>query len=142
MPVRTKAVIEIMGAINNLTHPLPMENFRGIMDALTDGKVHFDRPSAWPTPTDSCAKDSTVQGSQVLNIAIRGTVKDDKLLIEGRCWHCGKRDCYEHCNGSDDGKHQLDGFSVVQADMEGVVDVSCKNCGQSGSVSITEVNWE
>ncbi len=82
--------------------------------------------------------------------AARIKSRRDQLLIEGRCWHCGKRECYEHCNDADDGKHVMDGLgkhvmdglSIIQADMEGVVDVSCKNCGQSGSVSITEVNWE
>jgi hypothetical protein len=47
------------------------------------------------------------------------------------------------CKGSKDGKHEPDPASIVPADGAGkdkgtdwIVDVWCKNCGESGSVRI------
>ena len=67
------------------------------------------------------------------------------------CVFCGDPDCYEHCSGAAHGKHAIDfdhwpiiaqGYDFV---AEGcfVLDLYCKHCGQSGSVTISpdDVMW-
>lgn len=55
------------------------------------------------------------------------------------CTTCGaKAPCYLHCSGAEDGKHAYKPGSIeVRAGRTGddhvLVDVTCKNCGQSGS---------
>lgn len=61
-----------------------------------------------------------------------------------KCKICGKKDCYEHCKNMPDGKHVVAPHSLVQAEgVELVADVSCKSCGQSGSVAIlnSDIAW-
>jgi len=115
-----------------LVHPIPMSSVRAILDVLFDEQYQVDAHSMKPD-------------SEVLTFNVRGVVKDGKLTVEGRCRHCGETGCYKHCNDADDAIHVLDRTSSVQADVEGVVDVSCKLCGQGGSFAIPnddEINWE
>lgn len=54
--------------------------------------------------------------------------------------------CYAHCQQSEDGQHVPDWASVSRDGdaPTGVIDVCCKNCGQSGGVTLTDemVEWE
>lgn len=50
----------------------------------------------------------------------------------------------EHCSASPDGEHEADPVSAEQAaDCDFVIDLWCKFCGQSGSVTIDpkEIQW-
>jgi hypothetical protein len=66
------------------------------------------------------------------------------------CKFCDRVDaygtCYEHCQESVDGTHVPD-WRTVSRDADapnGVVDVCCRQCGQSGAVTLTDdmVEWE
>jgi hypothetical protein len=61
------------------------------------------------------------------------------------CKHCSKTNCYEHCQETEDGKHEADPTSgTVPAGSEFLVDYTCKHCGQSGAVAVDpkEIQWE
>jgi hypothetical protein len=59
------------------------------------------------------------------------------------CKHCGKENCYKHCQSADDGKHVPDPKAITPDQDSGqgrgtdwIIDVSCVNCGTSGSLKI------
>ena len=54
-----------------------------------------------------------------------------------------KQDSDLHCPKSPTKQHEPDGFSAVQAPFSLVLDLNCKHCGRSGSVTIDpkEILW-
>jgi len=61
------------------------------------------------------------------------------------CKHCGKDNCYEHCQKTEDGRHEADPMSgTIPPGCEFLVDYTCKHCGQSGSLAVAEkdIMWE
>jgi len=73
---------------------------------------------------------------------IGGPVKAETRFV---CKHCSKENCLEHCQETEDGKHEADPQSAtVPAGSEFLVDYTCKHCGQSGSLAVDEkdIMWE
>jgi hypothetical protein len=69
---------------------------------------------------------------------------------KGPCKVCGEENCYAHCDESEDGKHAYKPGSILaREDGAGddyvIVDLNCKNCGQSGSCVLElnedNINW-
>ena len=68
-------------------------------------------------------------------------------MKKGKCPHCGKQDCYEHCYANNSGKHEVIQMNNVATYIvdEGaiIVDFACRRCGQSGSARLksSDVQW-
>ncbi len=71
-------------------------------------------------------------------------------MKDGKCPHCNKDGCYEHCYDAKDGKHEVEVSKnfVTEAhslcsDNSFVIDVNCKHCGGSGSTTILveDIDW-
>ena len=73
-------------------------------------------------------------------------------MKEGKCPHCGKEPCYEHCYANDTGKHEVahnegdrDWMTTFTWDNGSmIVEFECRYCGQGGSARLepSDVQWE
>lgn len=72
---------------------------------------------------------------------------DDWVADEDECWLCGrlKEDCDAHCHEDPMGHHQPDVYISHAGPGNGLVfDVTCINCGKSGSFILnpSDILWE
>ena len=61
------------------------------------------------------------------------------------CKICRYGDCYEHCQESEDGKHEANPRSGTQPpECDFTIDYNCKFCGQSGGVPVDpkDIQWK